>query len=427
MSSDPRSIADWRYLATNDPEAAANAFIDRCKEIDRATRKRVFACTLSPEAITTAFSTARNSKAALAGMPFLLKDLYDLPGFPTTASSEFLAEVRPNPSQEAALSLSLRKQGALCAGKTNLNEFAYGLSGENRKIGNCPHPIFPKRLSGGSSSGSAWAVRRGIVPLATGTDTGGSIRAPAAWCGIYGLRLSPGPWSREGCFPLAPSFDTPGWFTATAQDMASSIEALISPKERKSKQPRGLNLLAAVNGLSHEFRTRATETLATLTFESTKESIDAYTLCTKTITQSYAVLQSIEAFQVHQQWLDPYRHRYDSVVWQRLDRGRRWTSEQIEAAQQEEQRIRTFFQSCFEHYDYLVLPATHTPAISTAENTDRFRNDLLRITAPASFARCPVLTIPIQLASGESQGLQILYKDERSDLPLRIMRQLQGN
>ncbi len=425
MPSKPKSISDWQELAHASPARAAQAFIDSIAAVPPSTRDRVFAVVPTLAELTAHFAkSCQNPSKPLSGVPFLLKDLYDFPGYPTTASSSFLAELRPDPSSESALSASLRAAGAIFAGKTHLNEFAYGLSGENLTFGDCPHPVFPDRVSGGSSSGSAWAVRSGIVPIATGTDTGGSIRVPAAWCGLFGLRLSPNEWSSKGCFPLAPGFDTAGWFTATAADMARVIKTLIPAEADNRSKTRGLNLIDAVPNLPDEFRTRCADTLARLDVAKEASANASYLESTRNVAFHYAVLQSIDAFNVHKQWLDSHKRRYDPVVWQRLDRGRNWNEDQINAALLGETATRSFFETCFAEYDFLVLPATQSPAISAKQHTDAFRNELLTITAPGSFARCPVLTIPIPLKDGESMGLQILYKNEKSDLPLRLIERL---
>ena len=141
-----------------------------------------------------------DTRAPLRGVPYFLKDLFDLAGTKTRAGARFLSEVRPLPAQDAAIVQAFRRCGAACAGKTHLHEFAFGLTGENPHYGDCTHPRFPGRTTGGSSSGSAAAVAAGIVPLATGTDTGGSIRVPAAFNGIWGHKPTWGVVPTDGHF-----------------------------------------------------------------------------------------------------------------------------------------------------------------------------------------------------------------------------------
>lgn len=426
MLKNTHSILGWSDFTKADPERAAISLLENIASIDATTRNRVFAALPSKEELTQSFEASVSASGPLAGVPFFLKDLFDFPGYQTTASSSFLDRIRPSPETESDLSQSIRAQGGVFAGKTHLNEFAYGLSGENPTFGDCPHPLFPEKLSGGSSSGSAYAVRSGLVPIATGTDTGGSIRVPAAWCGIYGLRLSPNNWSTQGCFPLAPTFDTAGWFCATASDMALSISSLLAPQTAQPKSLRGVSLLDSVKGLSPEFRAKSLDTLEQVHAHADPQVQEAYRMATKSVAYHYSVLQSLEALEVHKTWLDKEEDNYDPVVYQRIERARHWSAEQIEQAHSCEAGIKSFFETCFEQYDFVALPATQSPAISAAEHTDKFRSDLLGITAPGSFARCPVLTIPIHLSDGTSQGIQILYKENDSDLPLRVLKQLEA-
>lgn len=422
MPAQPKTITDWKDCVHGSPDAAAQLYLQRIAALPADTRRRVFAALPSREELLKQFELARNLEdAVLAGVPYLLKDLFDFPGYPTTASSSFLAEVRPQPQRESRLSIDLRAKGAVFAGKTHLNEFAYGLSGENLTFGDCPHPVLPGRLSGGSSSGSAWAVKSGLVPVATGTDTAGSIRVPAAWCGLWGIRFCPNAWASEGCFPLAPAFDTAGWMTATAEDMKTTIRALVQPQASSATAAKGLNLMDAIPNLPAHHRLHYANTLQALDTTRDAAAIEAYRFETKDAPFSYAVLQSRDAYDVHKDWLDAYRERYDPVVWKRLDRARHWSEAQIEKALQAEQATQGFFARAFAQYDYIVLPATQSPAIPSSQHTDTFRNELLAITAPASVDRTPALTVPIPLENGESLGLQILFRDGSSDLPLRVL------
>jgi aspartyl-tRNA(Asn)/glutamyl-tRNA(Gln) amidotransferase subunit A len=150
-----------------------------------------------------------------AGEPVAVKDLLDTAGLVTTYGSALFAEHVPVESAEAVR--LLEAAGFAVAGKTNLHEFAYGISSQNAHYGTVPNPIAPGRLAGGSSGGSAAAIAVGDVELALGSDSAGSIRIPAAWCGRVGFKPTHGLVSVEGCFPLAPSYDTVG-------PMASSVE-----------------------------------------------------------------------------------------------------------------------------------------------------------------------------------------------------------
>jgi aspartyl-tRNA(Asn)/glutamyl-tRNA(Gln) amidotransferase subunit A len=150
-----------------------------------------------------------------AGEPVAVKDLLDTAGLTTTYGSVLFADHVPGVSADSVLLLEAR--GHEVAGKTNLHEFAYGISSQNEHYGTVPNPVAPGRLAGGSSGGSAAAIAAGDVDLALGTDSAGSIRIPAAWCGVVGFKPTHGLVSVEGCFPLAPSYDVVG-------PLASSVE-----------------------------------------------------------------------------------------------------------------------------------------------------------------------------------------------------------
>jgi aspartyl-tRNA(Asn)/glutamyl-tRNA(Gln) amidotransferase subunit A len=156
-----------------------------------------------------------------AGTPVAVKDLLDTAGLVTTYGSILFADHVP---QESAAAVTLLENaGYGVAGKTNLHEFAYGISSQNEHFGTVPNPRFPGRLAGGSSGGSAAAIAAGDVELALGTDSGGSIRIPAAWCGIVGFKPTYGLVPSDGCFPLAPSYDHVG---PMASSVAGCVELL---------------------------------------------------------------------------------------------------------------------------------------------------------------------------------------------------------
>jgi aspartyl-tRNA(Asn)/glutamyl-tRNA(Gln) amidotransferase subunit A len=159
-----------------------------------------------------------------AGEPVAVKDLLDTAGLTTTYGSALFADHVPAVSAEAVR--LLEEGGFAVAGKTNLHEFAYGISSQNEHYGTVPNPAAPGRLAGGSSGGSAAAVAAGDVELALGTDSAGSIRIPAAWCGIVGFKPTHGLVSVEGCFPLAPTYDVVGPMASSAEGCERLLRVL---------------------------------------------------------------------------------------------------------------------------------------------------------------------------------------------------------
>ena len=163
-------------------------------------------------------------RGRLAGVPVLVKDLFDTAGVRTTYGSRLYGDHLPARSAPAVA--ALEAEGAVVVGKSNLDEFAWGLTGQNAHFGNVINPRAPGRITGGSSAGNAAALAAGLVPLALGTDTGGSVRVPAAGCGVVGYKPPLGAVPTAGVFPLSPSFDTVGPMARSAADCALAAGVL---------------------------------------------------------------------------------------------------------------------------------------------------------------------------------------------------------
>ena len=159
------------------------------------------------------------------GTPVAVKDLLDTAGLVTTYGSSIFADHVPATTAESVR--RLEAAGYAVAGKTNLHEFAYGITSQNAHFGTVPNPRHRGRVAGGSSGGSAAAIAAGDVELALGTDSGGSIRIPASWCGIVGFKPTYGLVPAEGCFPLAPSYDHVGPLASTVAGCAELMRALV--------------------------------------------------------------------------------------------------------------------------------------------------------------------------------------------------------
>lgn len=397
------TFSDWQQL---DPAAAARELHHRVRTRLSVAQQRAVIAYLVPEPeLTARLEASRAAGGPLAGVPYLVKDLFDVAGVPTFAGSAFLPEVRPTPKKNGAFVDAMNRTGAVFAGKTHLHEFAYGITGENATYGDCEHPRFPGRTTGGSSSGSAAAVAAGIVPFALGSDTGGSIRVPAAFCGLWGFRFSPGePWIRDA-FPLAPKFDTAGWFTANLADMRAALGASIGFRPPEGPL-RGCYM--DMPGMDPDVAQACREAAARLAPMADSVTGDTLREGFAPALEAYHTTVAAEAWEAHQGWARKYQQRYDPIVWQRLIRGYDMDRRQAARALADRKTIVDLWLSYFETYDFLIIPATPCPALTKAECTLENRQRVLSLTAAVSIGGYPVLTIPVPLDGGLTTGLQFV-------------------
>lgn len=442
-------LIEWQCLT---PPAATERFSQRLAALPKVAAGSALAWVAERGRLEQSFA---ESTGPLRGVPVAVKDLFDLAGVPTLAGSTFLPAVRPTPTRDAELVRVLRQVGGVVAAKTQLHEFAYGLSGENPHYGPVPHPTLPGRLTGGSSSGSAWAVAAGLVPLALGTDTGGSIRVPAAFCGLYGWRGPVGPWGQDGVVPLSPSFDAAGWFTRTSADMQKTLDVLLARDPARGVTPmliardlaRGvtpipvnqLNLAHPVQACTHSLwgrywpcREWVTDPLVQKAMDTVAQQWDLredpdwstrFAHLFPHAGPTYAVLNSREAYAWHRPWLDDRKEGYDPVVWGLIDRGRRWKEADVEKAEQNLALIQAAWALYFQTHDFLVMPAVHRPAPLAGDTGSDYRRLLLALNAPASLAGLPVLSIPVPLTGGETVGLQVVFPPDRPAAALAFLRE----
>jgi aspartyl-tRNA(Asn)/glutamyl-tRNA(Gln) amidotransferase subunit A len=402
------TFPEWQQLA---PAAAARELRARATtRLSPAQQRAVFALVRSEEELEQSFSQA-NRGTPLGGVPYFTKDLFDVAGMPTLAGSTFLPEVRPTPKNDGAFTRALASAGAVLAGKTHMHEFAYGITGENPHYGDCEHPRLPGRTTGGSSSGSAAAVAAGVVPLATASDTGGSVRLPAAFCGLFGYRGVPRDAWISDAFPLAPSFDTAGWFTANALDLRAALGALVGLRASE-RTPRGcyLELPGLDADVAVAFRTAAERLTSPADAATRRDLLAGF----ENAADTYNTTAIIEAWNIHQPWAARYRERYDPAVWQRLIRFHALRPEQIAAADVRLIAMRLLWTNYFLTFDFLVLPSSPSVAFTKAECTPENRARILALTAPASIGGLPVLALPVTLPSGMTTGLQVVVNHPQS-------------
>lgn len=402
-------IPAWSSLFKSDAKAAEAEFRRRLNTMPVDQRSTVWS-SLSDQPWAPAVTSPENSP--LYGVPFAVKDLFPVRDHRTRAGSGFL---RKKNRGDGRLVATLQDVGAINVGTTHLHEFAYGLTGENLHFGDVCHPGFPDRTTGGSSSGSAAAVAAGIVPFALGTDTGGSLRVPAAYCGIYSWRDVPRhPWITDA-YPLAPGFDTAGWLARTAADLRR-LHSVLIPTETVSLPPcRGVYVSAKSLGfpIADDFENRLGAKLEQL-LGTQLPVAEKLANGIRASSRAYAVLQSTEAYGVHQTQLEVHKESYSEIVWSRIDRGRSWTAQQLHAARLYQLGVKAAFDAVFREYDFVVMPVAPTPALVHDDCDQSNREALLAFNTPVSLAGLPTITVPVPLPSGLSLGLQFVFPSRTS-------------
>ena len=252
----------------------------------------------------------------LTGSTVAVKDLYDVAGHPVGAGNPtWLASAEPA-AAHAPVVAALLAAGASVRGITRTDELAYSLYGVNDHYGTPPNPAAPGRAPGGSSSGSAAAVALGAATIGLGTDTGGSIRVPAAYQGLYGIRTTHGLVSRDGLVPLAPTFDAVGWLTRDAKELARVGEVLLPPS------PGGSRELIAFPEL---FDVADPEVAEVVSASVTYRSLSPGRLPLDAWREAFIVLQAWEAWQAHGGWLEGRMDALGADVRGRFERGRQVT------------------------------------------------------------------------------------------------------
>ncbi len=300
----------------------------------------------------------------LAGVPFAVKDLFDVEGVPTTAGAAMRANAAPA-LRDAEAVRRLKAAGAILVGTLNMDEYAYGFATVNAHFGTTKNPHDVTRLAGGSSGGSAAAVAAGLVPLTLGSDTNGSIRVPASLCGVWGMRPGDGTIPLDGVFPFVEALDTIGPFTRTAEELRQSYEVLSGTKPVGGGQPR----VARLSGFFA--RNASAEAVAAIDAVMSHLGADAVAdLPEAEAARSAAFL--ITAAQGGALHLDTLRTRamdYDPAVRDRLLAGAMLPAAACVKAWEMRTLWRRQVATLFEQYDVLLAPATPTVAPRIDEGT----------------------------------------------------------
>jgi aspartyl-tRNA(Asn)/glutamyl-tRNA(Gln) amidotransferase subunit A len=398
------------------------------------------------EAVDSAIAMGR-AVGPLAGVPFAVKNLIDIGGLPTLAGSKINRD-DPPATADATLVTRLEDAGAVLVGALNMGEYAYDFTGENAHEGPSRNPHDTARMSGGSSGGSGSAVGGGLVPLALGSDTNGSIRVPASFCGLFGLKPTYGRLSRAGSFPFVSSLDHLGPLARSVEDLALAYDAMqghdpLDPVcVARAPEPVTEGLHGGIAGLriataDGYFRTGASpEALAAL------DTVAAALGVTRRIAIPEAararaaayVITTTEGAALHLDRLRTRPEDFDADVRDRLIAGALVPAVAVTHAQKFRRWYRAAVLRLFEDVDAILAPATPTTAPLIGQKTFvldgvemPLRPNIGIYTQPISFIGLPVVAVPVPAAGGLPIGVQVITAPWREDIALRIAHALEAD
>ena len=382
----------------------------------------------------------------LSGVPFAVKNLFDVAGLPTRAGSS-INRTRAPAAHDATLIARMEAAGAVLVGALNMGEYAYDFTGENAHDGPSRNPHDLSRMSGGSSGGSGAAVAGALVPIALGSDTNGSIRVPASFCGVFGLKPTYGRLSRTGSFPFVASLDHLGPLARSTHDLALAYDAMQGPDDAdpactaRPAEPVTARLAAGIDGLrigiaGGYFRANAgldaiaaLETVAMALRASRKIELPE---AARARAAAY-VITTTEGASLH---LDRLRTRpgdFDPDVRDRLIAGALLPAAYVAQAQKFRRWYREKVLALFDTVDAIIAPATPCVApplgAKTLEIDGRavpLRPNIGIYTQPISFIGLPVVAVPLTRPGGMPIAVQIIAAPWREEVALRIAQALES-
>src|SRR5450432_1584819 len=431
MSALAATDAALARIAARDP--VLNCFTDVVADRARARAR----------AIDAAIAAGKNP-GPLAGVPFAVKNLFDVQGLTTRAGSKINRDLSPSP-RDATLIERMEAAGAVLVGALNMGEYAYDFTGENVHDGPSRNPHDLTRMTGGSSGGSGGAVGGGLVPIALGSDTNGSIRVPSSFCGIFGLKPTYGRLPRSRSFPFVFSLDHLGPFARNVSDLALAYDAMQGPDPddaaRTTRPAEPVNALLAqdIGGLriaiaggyfQKNVFPEATEAVAriakALGVTRTVEIPEA----ARARAAAY-VITATEGASLH---LDRLRRRpqdFDPAVRDRLIAGAMIPAPLVDRAQKFRRWYRAAVLELFKSVDVIIAPAT--PCVATKLGQATFVLDGVELpvranigvhTQPISFIGLPVVAVPVPLEPMPI-GVQIIAAPWREHIALRVAYELE--
>ncbi len=353
------------------------------------------------------------SSGPLKGFTFAVKDIFDVAGYPTGGGSPVMRAESPVHADSAPIVAAMLDAGARFVGKTQTDELTYSLNGQNKHY---PEPVNPRaegRITGGSSSGSAAAVAAGLCDFAIGSDTGGSVRAPASYCGLWGIRPTHGRVDNRRAMPLAPSLDTAGYFADGPSVFAKVAPAFLGDDEREFALTR---LMRADDAFALLTSSREAEALAPAVarVEALLGAAESVTVAPEGLAAWYETfrrIQAAEAWQAHGAWIDDRDPDMTPGVRERFEFGRDLPQEERIAAEDRRVIQRTRMEELLGIDGVLMLPTV--PAIAprrdlAGDALQAYRERALSMLCMAGLSGLPQVSMPLATVGGCPLGLSLI-------------------
>lgn len=382
----------------------------------------------SVNAFIDVFTIPGATDGPLAGLSFGAKDLYDIAGHVTGCGSPDWARTHPPATRHAPAVQALLDAGATLLGKTHTDEIAYSLMGVNAHYGTPINTAAPDRVPGGSSSGSAAATAAGLVDIGLGSDTGGSVRMPASFCGVYGIRTTHGRIDLSDAMPFAPSFDTVGWF---ARDSATFAKAGAAFDIEVPDEVRGIRLMIADDAMAlANTATRSALGAALEKLQGRFGVSDNVTLNAGNLAEwreVFRVCQAAEIWQTHGAWVEMTQPDFGPGIKERFQIAAAIKPQMHRAAQTAREKIRTHLTGMLVDNGVIILPASPGPApFRDADEAalDSFRMAALELLCPAGLAGLPQISVPVGTVDGAPVGLSLIAAPGNDGLLLAIARDI---
>ncbi|SEO71848.1 amidase [Aquisalimonas asiatica] len=367
----------------------------------------------------------------LAGRRFAVKDLFDVAGHPTGFGSPHWLATHPVPQVTASSIQALLDAGGELVAKAHTDELAYSLAGRNVHYGAPLNVNAPGRNTGGSSSGSAAAMAARLVDFTVGSDTGGSVRIPASLCGVLGIRTTWGRIPMDGAAPLAPSFDTFGWFARDA-GLMEAVAGAVFPRAGQPLVPARVWLPDDVTALL-ETRIaapllRAAETIASrLGARLDRQPVAAPDEDLADWAEVFRVHQAAEAWQCHGEWILTHAPPMGEDVAQRFDIASRISDAEYRVSVERRAQIRERLLTRLDGETLLLLPGAPDIALradASPETVQAFRSRAFRINCIAGLGGLPQVVMPWMQVDGCPVGIGIAGLPDRDEALLEVAREL---